>query len=67
MIIDGGITTPTWQILSTEFDVRQVLDLIFTAGGYDILARLFKSFELAMDDDIPELMSRYEQLFGPEH
>ncbi|MBS1696358.1 MAG: carboxymuconolactone decarboxylase family protein [Actinobacteria bacterium] len=67
MIIDGGITTPTWQVLAREFDVRQLLDLIFTAGGYDILARLFKSFELAMDDDIPELMSRYAQLFGPEH
>jgi alkylhydroperoxidase family enzyme len=63
MIIDGGISAHTWQELAAELDARQLLDLIFTAGGYDILARLFKSFELAMDDDIPELMARYQQLF----
>ncbi|CRZ16843.1 carboxymuconolactone decarboxylase [Mycolicibacterium neworleansense] len=63
MILDGGISTATWQVLATEFDTRQLLDLVFTAGGYDILARLFKSFELTMDDDIPDLMSRYHELY----
>ncbi|MET8649004.1 carboxymuconolactone decarboxylase family protein [Nocardia aurea] len=63
MIIDGGIGDATWQILATELDTRQILDLIFTAGGYDILALMFKSLGLDMDDDIPELMSRYDQLF----
>jgi alkylhydroperoxidase family enzyme len=63
MIADGGISTPTWQVLAAELDTRQILDLIFTAGGYDTLARMFKSFELAMDDDIPELMSMYDQLY----
>jgi alkylhydroperoxidase family enzyme len=63
MIADGGISAETWQTLAKELDERQLLDLIFTAGGYDILARLFKSFELTMDDDIPALMSRYHELF----
>ncbi|MFI7530233.1 carboxymuconolactone decarboxylase family protein [Nocardia salmonicida] len=63
MIINGGIEDETWQQLSTAFDTRQILDLIFTAGGYDILAMMFKSLNLVMDDDIPELMSRYDQLF----
>ncbi|MDH6247741.1 carboxymuconolactone decarboxylase family protein [Mycobacterium sp. OTB74] len=66
MIVDGGISAATWQVLATEFDTRQLLDLVFTAGGYDILARLFKSFELTMDDDIPALMARYQQLFPTE-
>ncbi|OBH73917.1 carboxymuconolactone decarboxylase [Mycobacterium intracellulare] len=66
MIGDGGISADTWQVLAADFDTRQLLDLIFTAGGYDILARLFKSFELTMDDDIPELMSRYQQLYPAE-
>ncbi|MDH6246498.1 carboxymuconolactone decarboxylase family protein [Mycobacterium sp. OTB74] len=66
MILDGGISAATWQVLAAEFDTRQLLDLVFTAGGYDILARLFKSFELTMDDDIPALMARYQQLFPTE-
>lgn len=63
MITDGGISSDTWKVLAGELDTRQLLDVIFTAGGYDILARLFKSFALTMDDDIPELMARYSQLF----
>jgi 4-carboxymuconolactone decarboxylase len=63
MVTDGGITAPTWESLAAELDSRQLLDLIFTAGGYDILARMFKSLDLTMDDDIPELMSRYHELY----
>ena len=63
MITDGGIGAATWEVLAGELDTRQILDVIFTAGGYDILARMFKSLELTMDDDIPELMSRYGQLY----
>jgi len=63
IILDGGISETTLTALKAEFDTRQLLDLVFTAGGYDILARMFKSFDVAVDDDIPELMSRYDQLF----
>ena len=63
MIIDGAISSSTWQVLAAELDTQQILDLIFTAGGYDTLARMFNSLELSMDDDIPELMSRYDELF----
>jgi 4-carboxymuconolactone decarboxylase len=63
MIIDGGISAPTWQILAAELDTRQILDLIFTSGCYDTLAQLFKSLDMDIDDDIPELMRRYDQLY----
>jgi 4-carboxymuconolactone decarboxylase len=63
MITDGGISAPTWNVLATELDTRQILDLIFTAGSYDVLAWMFKSLQLAIDDDIPELMNRYDQLY----
>lgn len=66
IILDGGIRETTVTALKAEFDTRQLLDLVFTAGGYDILARMFKSFDVALDDDIPELMSRYDQLFTEE-
>jgi hypothetical protein len=53
MIADGGISMPTWNVLSAELDNRQILDLIFSAGSYDILAWMFKSLDLSIDDDIP--------------
>jgi 4-carboxymuconolactone decarboxylase len=62
-LIDGAISASTWLELSAELDEQQILDLIFTVGGYDILARMFNSLELAIDDDIYELMQRYDQLF----
>ena len=48
---------------TTSAGMAAFLDVIFTAGGYDTLARMFNSLELSMDDDIPELMSRYAELF----
>jgi alkylhydroperoxidase family enzyme len=66
MIVDGGISDGIWRVLAEEFDTRQLLDLVFTTGGYDTLARLFKSFDLTIDDDIPELMSRYQQIYAAE-
>jgi len=38
--------------LSTEFEVRQVLDLIFTVGSYEILSYMFRSFDVELDADL---------------
>ncbi|GAA2569509.1 hypothetical protein GCM10010409_53410 [Mycolicibacterium diernhoferi] len=64
LIDPGAISTATWQTLSADLDTRQLLDLIFTVGGYDTLARMFGSLDLTIDDDIPALMARYGELFG---
>ncbi len=64
LIDPGGISESTWQTLAAELDTQQLLDLIFTVGGYDILARMFSSLGLTIDDDIPALMARYGELFG---
>jgi 4-carboxymuconolactone decarboxylase len=58
LVEDGGISAATWQTLTAEFDVQQMLDLIFTVGGYDTLARMFKSFEVDIDDDLHQLMQK---------
>ena len=63
MIAEGGISAPTWNALAAKLDNRQILDLIFTAGSYDILAWMFKSLDLTIDDEIAELMNKYDQLF----
>ncbi|UGT62010.1 carboxymuconolactone decarboxylase family protein [Nocardia asteroides] len=59
LITDGAITAPTWATLAAELDVRQLLDVVFTVNAYDGLARMFRSFDLAIDADIEELMRRH--------
>jgi 4-carboxymuconolactone decarboxylase len=61
--MDGGIPASTWSTLSAELDHRQLLDVSFTVGGYDILARMMNSLELPIDDEIHDLTLRYEELF----
>ena len=63
LIHDGAISETTWRLLAGDLNEQQLLDLIFTVGLYDILARLFGSLELEMDNDIHELMKRYDELF----
>ena len=63
LIADGGISASTWETLTAELDVKQVLDLICTVGTYETLARIFASLEVDIDDDINELMQRYDKLF----
>ena len=53
----------TWQTLSNHYDNKQLLDIIFTVGSYDLLARLFNALHMTIDDDIPALMQGYFELF----
>jgi 4-carboxymuconolactone decarboxylase len=63
LIIVGAIGDKTWRTLAAELDTQQLLDVIFTVGGYDTLARLFGSVQIGVEEDIPGLMQRYHELF----
>jgi len=63
LIVDAHIAQPTWDALVAGLDTQQVLDLICTVSAYDTLARIFNSLEVDIDDDIGELMGRYDELF----
>lgn len=63
LVTDGAISASTWGVLSLHLDTQQLLDVIFTVGAYDTLARMFSSLELDMDDEIGEFMQRYDELF----
>jgi AhpD family alkylhydroperoxidase len=54
----GAIGDETWAVLARELDTQQLLDVIFTVGAYETLAWMMRSFDLAIDDDIAELMGR---------
>jgi 4-carboxymuconolactone decarboxylase len=61
LIVDGTINEPTWATLAAHLDKQQLLDVVFTVGTYDLLARLFNALQMGVDDDIPALMKRYDR------
>lgn len=49
---DGVIGDDTWATLLGDLDVQQILDLIFTAGSYGMLAWMVASLGVELDDDL---------------
>ena len=52
MIGAGAISDRTWQLLATELDDQQLMDLVFTVGAYEVLAMAFRSFGVELDEDL---------------
>jgi alkylhydroperoxidase family enzyme len=52
LIRDAMVSEATWQVLATEFDDQQLMDLVFTVGAYELLAMAFRSFGVELDDDL---------------
>ena len=52
LVADAAIGDETWAALSAELDTHQLLDLIFTVGAYDLLAMVFRSVGVELDDDL---------------
>ena len=42
----------TWASLAAEFEDRQLMDIVFTVGAYDVLAMALRSFAVPLDDDL---------------
>jgi alkylhydroperoxidase family enzyme len=51
---EGRIAGPTWETLAKHLDAQQILDLIFTAGSYAMLAWMVESLGIELDDDLRE-------------
>ena len=48
---DGSrITAPTWAALGAHLDEQQRMDLLFTAGGYGVLATALNTFGVEPED-----------------
>ncbi len=46
---DRYVSDETWKQLSEHLDRKQLMDLVFTAGCYDLLAMAFRTFGLELD------------------
>jgi len=52
--VDSFIADPTWQALSTRYDVKQLIDVIDTAGGYTMYAGLLNSLGVPVEATMSE-------------
>lgn len=52
LLADAMIADATWNVLSGELDERQLMDLVFTVGAYDLLAMALRSFGVELDADL---------------
>ncbi|PXW36146.1 UNVERIFIED_CONTAM: alkylhydroperoxidase family enzyme [Williamsia faeni] len=58
LLNNGIITDGTWKVLSTEFDDKQFMDVVFTVGTYAMVAMALRSFGVELDDD---LLSHFDE------
>lgn len=56
LVADALVTEATWKVLAAELDERQLMDLVFTVGAYDLLAMAFRTFGVQLDDDLRSRM-----------
>jgi alkylhydroperoxidase family enzyme len=52
LVTGASISDGTWTVLADTFDTRQVLDLVFTVGAYDVLAMALNTCGTPLDDDL---------------
>jgi hypothetical protein len=48
--LDGSIQEATWQVLSTEFGQRELIDVVFTIGQYALIATALNSLRVKLDE-----------------
>jgi len=52
-LLDGAtVSDATWAALATELDTKQLMDVVFTVGAYEIVAMFFRTFGVELDDDL---------------
>lgn len=51
----GRVDDATWDALAAHFDKQLLLDLVFTVGGYSMLAWALNSVGIEMDAELPKL------------
>jgi alkylhydroperoxidase family enzyme len=60
LVADSAIAEDTWSTLADELDEQQLLDLIFTAGCYDVATWMYNSVGLVPDPEGPAMYARYQ-------
>ncbi|MGB3351812.1 MAG: carboxymuconolactone decarboxylase family protein [Mycobacterium sp.] len=56
LLADGAIGDHTWTVLSGHMSTQQLLDVIFTAGSYTVLAWMVHSLGVELDGDLRDAL-----------
>lgn len=51
---DTHLSESTWQALAAHYDTRQIMDIVFTVGQYNMLAMALNSLGVQPDDGLPD-------------
>ena len=49
---DAEISDPTWAELAARYDTKQLMDVVFTVGQYNLVSMALKTFRVPMDEGI---------------
>jgi alkylhydroperoxidase family enzyme len=52
LVTDAEVVDATWTVLARELDERQLMDVVFTVGAYEVVAMAFRSFRIELDEDL---------------
>jgi alkylhydroperoxidase family enzyme len=52
LLDEARIGDENWAVLAGELDERQLMDVVFTVGAYDLVAMAFRTFDVQLDDDL---------------
>ncbi|OHV30895.1 MULTISPECIES: carboxymuconolactone decarboxylase family protein [Pseudofrankia] len=52
LVTHGAISGETWNSLAGEFDDRQLMDVVFTVGTYELVAMALRSFGVEPEADL---------------
>jgi alkylhydroperoxidase family enzyme len=52
LVDEARVEDATWTVLARELDERQLMDLVFTVGAYEVVAMAFRSFGIELDEDL---------------
>jgi alkylhydroperoxidase family enzyme len=59
LIADARIGDDAWAVLAEGLTTQQILDVICTVGGYDMLAMAMRSTGIPLDDDLRAWIESY--------
>ena len=52
LLADARIGDSTYAVLSRALDTRQLMDVVFTVGAYEVFAMAMRTFDVPLDDDL---------------
>ena len=49
---DAYISDDTWAALDARYDTKQLMDVVFTVGEYNLVSMALKTFRVPLDDGV---------------